>query len=175
MVGACGLIDPVSILLHNTEVLHNILYHQALPNAVEMVLDYILRSDLYLVHHLKRQFYWFANVLFLEEIDTENCPTFVCLGDTDQVVPIHEVRQYVENFNNKMFIDVPDAPHKSAAPIDLLWFEQCDHAGYISSIQVLKSRLLWQLPKYVSDPREWKRVDIGLVLNSTISMLTVIP
>jgi len=131
MVAACGLIDPACILLHNTEVLHNIVYHRALPNAVEAVLDYIMRSEVSLVHNLKRQFYWFANVLFLEEIDTANCPTFVCLGDTDQLVPIYEVKKYLENFNNKKFIDVPNAPHKSDAPIDQLWLEHCDHAGYL--------------------------------------------
>ena len=112
-------------------MLHNIVYHRPLPNAVEAVLDYIMRSEVSLVHNLKRQFYWFANVLFFEDIDTDNCPTFVCLGDTDQLVPIHDIRLYIENFNAKRFIDVPNAPHKGEAPIDLLWLEKCDHAGYL--------------------------------------------
>jgi hypothetical protein len=56
-------------------------------------------SQVSLVHNLKRQFFWFANVLFLEEVNTQKVPTFVCLSDTDQIVPIHEIKAYVERYN----------------------------------------------------------------------------
>lgn len=128
LVASVGLIDPTSVLLHSTDVLVNILYHQPLPNSIEYTLDYIMRAEVSLQHNLRRQFYWFQNILFLEEIATAQVPTFVCLSDTDQLVPIHEIKQYVAKYNAGELLGGGAKPN---GQVELVWLERCDHAGFL--------------------------------------------
>ncbi|KAH9256010.1 hypothetical protein BASA81_005786 [Batrachochytrium salamandrivorans] len=116
LVASVGLIDPASVLLHSTDVLVNILYHQPLPNSVEYTLDYIMRAEVSLQHNLRRQFYWFQNILFLEEIATAQVPTFVCLSDTDQLVPIDEIKQYIMNYNAGELLGGDSKPNGQPKP-----------------------------------------------------------
>jgi len=133
LVAALGVIDPVCLLLHSTDVLHNILYHETVDDdACERVLDYIMRREVALEHHLKRDFYWFQSCLFLEDVPTGDVPVFVVLSDNDPLVPSAQVRDYVQRYNAGDYIDVESAKHaEPVATVDLTWLERCDHSGFI--------------------------------------------
>ena len=134
LVASVGLIDPVCLLLFQPSVLYNICYHRAAANAVEYTLDFVMRAEVSLQHHLRRSFFWFRYCLFLEEINTRDVPTFVVVSDDDQLVPVHDVLDYVERYNAGRVVDVPGARALPSGHVELLHFQRADHAGFLFNL-----------------------------------------
>jgi len=121
------LIDPASLLLHIPQVLMNILYRRS-SSAFERLLDYLIREELFFYAHARRHFYWFANVLFLE--DVPNIPVLVVLSERDDIIPVKRTLAYVEGFNrgHRLANAKP-----GTGPVDLVYFENTVHGGFLAS------------------------------------------
>ena len=78
---------------------------------MELILHYVVASDVFILHAARRHFWWWQNVLWAEEIPHH---TTVVLSGADEVVPSAAVRDYL----------VPRG-------VRTVWLEGCSHAGFL--------------------------------------------
>ena len=96
------LIDPVSILLSEPDVMINFLYartedgkienssvHKLIRFFHETKIHLVASSELFIEHYLRRNFAWYNNELWLADIPDE-CNVLVCLSEYDEIV--HSVK-----------------------------------------------------------------------------------
>jgi pimeloyl-ACP methyl ester carboxylesterase len=82
------LIDPVSILLSEPDVMVNFLYAEEL-DKIRMVAS----SELFTEYYLRRHFAWYNSELWLEDVD---CPMLIGLSEKDEIINSKKVKQEVE-------------------------------------------------------------------------------
>lgn len=99
------LMDPVSILLSDPDVITNFVYCRShhrdtklhdsvtVPGAAGWVMN-----ELFIEHFLRRLFRWYNGELFLEDIP-EHCKIVVCLSDGDEILNAQKVRAHVDIYN----------------------------------------------------------------------------
>jgi pimeloyl-ACP methyl ester carboxylesterase len=131
LVRGLVLLDPACLLLHLPSVLTNILYRGA-SNSFERFLNYLIREELFFNAHARRWFFWYANALFLEDVDTAEVPTMVLLSEQDEIIPVKATRAYVLGYNAGARLD---APVSAGAPVDLLYLERTVHGGFLSTTE----------------------------------------
>ena len=128
LVHALALLDPACMFLHFPNVLYSILY-KIPTNAHERFMHYLIREELYFNAHARRHFFWYANILFLEDVDTTTKPTLVVLSEDDFIVPIRPALQYVQKYNEGHRLAQPKFDSK--AKVDLVYLDKCDHGGFL--------------------------------------------
>ena len=74
-VAASIFVEPIVFMLFLKTVTRNFLY-QDYGGSI----GYIIRSELFLNHALRRHFWWHENVLWLEDVD-HTCHVFLCHQD----------------------------------------------------------------------------------------------
>jgi pimeloyl-ACP methyl ester carboxylesterase len=82
------LIDPVSIVLSEPDVMVNFLYSQALDK-----IRVVASSELFTQCYLRRHFAWYNSELYVEDVD---CPMIVCCSERDEIVNSAKVKQEME-------------------------------------------------------------------------------
>lgn len=87
------LIDPVCFLLHLPDVAYNFLY-RAPVTANHWLYWYFVSNEPGIAWFLGRGFYWFENILWLEEIP-KTCDLTVFLSENDMIVDISSVFKYL--------------------------------------------------------------------------------
>ena len=116
------LIDPVSILLSEPDVMVNFLYARldASSKAVNSHLAGIrlVGSELFTEYYLRRNFAWYNSELWLEDIP-KSIRILVCLSEKDQILSAPNVKREVESLDLK--------------EIDLVYWEGVDHADCITN------------------------------------------
>lgn len=106
------LIDPVSIILSDPDVITNFIYcrshhrdsklHDSVPEPGAA--GYVM-NELFIEFFLRRQFAWYNGELFLEDIP-EHCKVVVCLSDKDEICNAQKVRAHIDIYNG----DTPSLP-----------------------------------------------------------------
>lgn len=86
-------LDPVCFLLHYPNVAYNFVYRKP-KSAVQLLLWWFASRELYVSWTLARCFYWYHNVLFVDEIPS-HVKTEVVLGDNDTVVSSDLIKSYL--------------------------------------------------------------------------------
>mmetsp|Transcript_23482 Transcript_23482/g.73211 ORF Transcript_23482/g.73211 Transcript_23482/m.73211 type:complete len:512 (+) Transcript_23482:15-1550(+) len=86
------LIDPVSLLLSQPDVAYNFLYRRPTKPFTLVVANFV-RWELYSANVLRRQFYWYHNVLWADELPAESV---VVLAGDDDIVNAQAVRLHLE-------------------------------------------------------------------------------
>jgi pimeloyl-ACP methyl ester carboxylesterase len=88
------LIDPVSLLLAHPDVAYNFLYRP--PSTVlEWIIYYGASQEITIANCLRRNFWWYNNVLWLE--DVPSCVgVHVSLAGADQVSRTSTIVEYIE-------------------------------------------------------------------------------
>ena len=124
LVAGLGLLDPASMFLHHPSVLQSILYFSP-RNSRERIANFIFREELFWNYHARRFFFWYANILFLEEVSAE-IPIAVILSEQDEVVPVKASKSYVEKYI---------ARHKGDHDVELVYFNNCDHGGWLWNVE----------------------------------------
>lgn len=116
-VAASIFVEPICFMLFLRTLTHNFLYqvfvHHAgtaggrprfdpePPNGMFIhttihtqeyggAIGYVIRSEFFLNHALRRHFWWQLKVLFVEDIEH---PSLIYLTEQDEVVPTQEVRE----------------------------------------------------------------------------------
>lgn len=132
------LIDPVCFLLHLPDVAYNFL-HRAPVSANHWLYWYFVSNEPGIAWFLGRGFFWFENVLWLEEIP-ETCDLTVYLSQDDMIVDIPSVFKYLTGetipFNsvNKLKTGDKVIRKKKAIPglTTVLWSgPDMDHAVFL--------------------------------------------
>lgn len=135
IVAGVGLLDPVCVCLHHPKAMYSILYSEP-TNAMERALHFVIRGEMNWNFHVRRHFFWYANVLFLESL-AHTIPALVVLSSDDGIVPVSQGKTYVESYVEK---------HSDVHDVNLVYLEDCEHGGFLFDS---KSR------KRVLDGVEW--------------------
>jgi len=118
LVAAATLIAPCPFLLMTNDLCVNFLYHK--PTTIrEVMFDYYVSNETNLAFYLRRNFVWYRNNLWEEEL--RGVPCLVVLFAKDEIVPSYSVRYYLAAAKNKC----PEMP------LEVLWYPNSTHAGLL--------------------------------------------
>jgi len=93
------LLDPVSLLLCFPDVAYNFIYRP--PTTIMQYLIYYFASqELTISHTLHRLFFWYNNIIFLEEIPS-NIGVLIGVGGGDEILNAASVYEYTEKCSLK--------------------------------------------------------------------------
>jgi pimeloyl-ACP methyl ester carboxylesterase len=87
------LLDPVSLLLGLPDVAYSFLYRKP-TTTMESIIYYVAASELTIAHVLRRHFWWYKNILWLEDL-APHIHIVVGLAGGDEVANATSVREYV--------------------------------------------------------------------------------
>lgn len=87
------LLDPVSVLLSEPDIMVNFLYRKDV-STIRMVAS----SELFTEYYLRRHFYFFNSELWVDDIPKALCP-IIALSEDDQIVNAPRVKDYLEVFS----------------------------------------------------------------------------
>ena len=133
-----ALLDPVTILLSEPDVMNNFLYsHQVQfsPNKNSTKLETILQSigrtkihllassKLFTEYYLRRHFSWSNSELWLDDIPF-GVQVTVCLAENDEIINAEKVKQEVKLHNEH-----------SQSQVNLIYWEGVGHTWCVTSIR----------------------------------------
>lgn len=111
-VHSAVLIDPVTLQLARADVAFSAI-HRKPVSAADVLLEYFVFRELSLAATLARNFYWFRNILWAEDLPGGGRSVGI-LSSNDAIVPSASVRDYL--------ID---------KGVDHVWLEGLGHAGFL--------------------------------------------
>lgn len=111
------LMDPVSVLLSEPDVMNNFLYSR---KAVRGRSIGVVANELFVEHYLRRQFAWYNSELWLDDIPS-HCKVIVCLSDKDEILNADKIKRE---------IDIQLA--ETGGELDLILWEGGGHAYCVS-------------------------------------------
>lgn len=101
MVQMATFMDPVCFLLVKPDVCYNFIYRRASTPA-RLLMEFFAARELYTAHSLSRNFFWFENLLWPEQL---TMPSLVVLCGQDTIVPAHSVRRYLAAYIQQHSMD----------------------------------------------------------------------
>ena len=137
------LIDPVSLLLAHPETAFNFLYREP-STFIEWCIHLVASQEITIAYTLRRNFWWFKNILWLEDIPS-NIGVHVSLAGNDEVACSRTIRNYVQICNEDRKAQTPDA-----MSIESTFRDGHSHAQILlcsKSISELTKHLELQQPK----------------------------
>ncbi len=141
MVSHFTLIDPVSLLLAFPDVAYNFLYR--VPKSfTEWAIHLVVSQEITIANTLRRNFWWFENVLWLEDIP-ESVGILVALAGADEVANAALIQRYVDLCAHQR----QQQSRAWCAPISCLMYSTCSHAEILScerSVAEIENVLLRQ-------------------------------
>jgi pimeloyl-ACP methyl ester carboxylesterase len=142
-IGQLVLVDPVTILLSEPDVMNNFLYSRQEPSNDELpsvnssflsrLIAWWRRSKIHIVasselcteHYLRRHFSWYNSELWLEDIP-EHVKVLVCLSEGDEIIHTKKVVKEIELYNSKK---------RDSSNLQVILWEGVGHAHCIMSSQ----------------------------------------
>mmetsp|Transcript_31095 Transcript_31095/g.75154 ORF Transcript_31095/g.75154 Transcript_31095/m.75154 type:complete len:582 (+) Transcript_31095:185-1930(+) len=89
------LVDPVSILLSEPDVVQNFLYQRNCLRKKKMPIKIgVVSNEIFTEHYLRRHFSWYNSELWLEDLP-DHAKVLVCLSGEDSIVPSQKVHREV--------------------------------------------------------------------------------
>ncbi|CAG8117463.1 unnamed protein product [Penicillium nalgiovense] len=143
-IGPTVFIDPVTFLLHLPDVAFNFIARQP-ARANEYQLWYFGSKDIGVAHTLARRFSWIDNILWKEELcikadnNQEGRNVTVVLSGKDLIVDTETVGRYLMGCSSEVKTAEKEATRVwknkpwIGGGLELLWFEQLDHAQIFDS------------------------------------------
>lgn len=126
-VAQITLLDPVCLLLGLPPVAHSFLYR--FPTTfVQWVIFLLATTDPTLSHTLYRNFWWYRNVLWLEDIP-RNTPVVIGIAGGDEVNNAAALVHYAKEQTGR---------DKLSAPIDVVYWPEFSHAQILLSSEQQK-------------------------------------
>eukprot|EP00913_Durusdinium_trenchii_P006896 g6487.t1 len=112
-VSVATFLDPVCFLLIKPDVCYNFMYREP-QTATQLLMHYFVARELYIAHSLSRNFFWYQNLLWPEELQV---PCMVMLSGEDSIVPAHSVRRFLTGWIQQ----------RGGDAFRLLWFPSMGH------------------------------------------------
>ncbi|EXJ89966.1 hypothetical protein A1O3_03033 [Capronia epimyces CBS 606.96] len=138
------LVDPVSILLHQPDVVYNFTI-RAPKFANEWLLWYFGSKDMGVAHTLSRTFFWSQNILWKEDLFAHRATVF--LSEKDSIVNARQVRRYLEDIEeHDTGQDAAKVPQESLSvpfeqgSLEVVWCPGLDH-GQVFDLAAWRERL----------------------------------
>jgi pimeloyl-ACP methyl ester carboxylesterase len=90
------LVDPVCLLLCLPDVAYNFLYWEPISRFAKFAYHHLgLRGEITISNALRRHFWWYENILWLEDLP---CDLIVALPEFDGIIPVDAIKEYLESF-----------------------------------------------------------------------------
>merc|ERR1711988_822194 len=90
------LVDPVCLLLCLPDVACNFLYWEPISKFAKFTYHHLgLRGEITISNALRRHFWWYENILWLEDLP---CDLIVALPEFDGIIPVDAIKEYLESF-----------------------------------------------------------------------------
>ncbi|CAM9235807.1 unnamed protein product [Ectocarpus sp. 12 AP-2014] len=106
LVSQIVLLDPVCLLLFLPNVARSFLFPDTNGMPLhERLMLYLVTREKGISHTLRRHFWWYANVMWPEDI---KCPIVVGLAGQDKIVPCKPLRRYL--LSHSTFATSPSCP-----------------------------------------------------------------
>jgi hypothetical protein len=116
------LVDPVSILLSEPDVMCNFLYaRETLQKRPRYRKIGVVSNEIFTENYLRRHFAWYNSELWLEDLPVK-AKVLVCLSEQDQILPARKVQREVDRL-----LRDPDQQD-----VDLLVWEGAGHAHCVT-------------------------------------------
>eukprot|EP00928_Gymnodinium_smaydae_P040348 TRINITY_DN27372_c0_g1_i1.p1 TRINITY_DN27372_c0_g1~~TRINITY_DN27372_c0_g1_i1.p1 ORF type:complete len:600 (+),score=126.36 TRINITY_DN27372_c0_g1_i1:195-1802(+) len=113
--------DPICFLLAQPDVAYNFLYRKP-STAFAILAAHFVRWELYTANVLMRNFSWYHNTLWIDELPED---TTVLLSGMDDIIDPRIIRQYIKAYQEN---------HDSSGErVKLLWHEDAFHGGVLLS------------------------------------------
>lgn len=125
------LIDPVTILLSEPDVMINFLYARTV-NHIRMVAS----SELFTEYYLRRHFAWYNSELWLEDLCRllqPNAQILVCLSEHDEILNAPKVKKQIDRHVQQQQMQSSTGHH-----LRVLYWTHVGHANCVSSPQKWK-------------------------------------
>jgi len=126
------LIDPVTILLSEPDVMINFLYARTV-NHIRMVAS----SELFTEYYLRRHFAWYNSELWLEDLCRllqPNAQILVCLSEHDEILNAPKVKKQIDRYVQQQIA----SSVSTVFPLRVLYWTHVGHANCVSSPQKWK-------------------------------------
>ena len=140
------LIDPVSLLLAHPETAFNFLYREP-STFIEWCIHLVASQEITIAYTLRRNFWWYKNILWLEDIPS-TIGVHVSLAGNDEVACPNTVRDYTILCSQSRLKE--KLTNDSVMPIEHSFREGHSHAQILlcsKSIKELTKQLEIQQPK----------------------------
>ena len=137
MVSHVAFLDPVSLLLSLPDVAYNFLYRYP-TTLVEWYIYYGASMEVTISYALRRNFWWYNNVFWLEELDP-SIPFLVALGGNDEVGNPVAIQEYVNKCAELRTDNNINKPNISK--ISSIYVKGYSHAQMIACGQTQKQKL----------------------------------
>jgi pimeloyl-ACP methyl ester carboxylesterase len=126
------LLDPVTILLSEPDVMVNFLYAEEI-SKIRMVAS----SELFTEYYLRRHFSWYNSELWLESVT--DCEILVCLGEKDEIINAGKVKGEVERHSSGRLIYWKGAGHADCVVSPSKW-KQVKNAMLEQELKIAQER-----------------------------------
>ena len=116
------LLDPVTILLSEPDVMTNFLYANEI-SKIRMVAS----SELFTEYYLRRHFAWYNSEIWLEDINEKDCKLLVCLAEKDEIINARKVKQEVQRHSKGKLLFWEGAAHADCVTSPSKWRQVKQH------------------------------------------------
>jgi len=115
IVAKAIFLDPVCFLLSQPDVAYNVLYRKPGNWFTHLAANTVF-WELYTANSLQRNFIWYNNVLWLDELPKK---TMIALSGMDDVANAAVLKCYIEEYQQQ--------PEGNCEELHLLWYESYFH------------------------------------------------
>lgn len=133
MVTHITLIDPVSLLLSLPDVAYKFLYRKP-TKLVEWIIYIYASTEITISHTLRRNFYWYRSVLWLDDIPS-SVGVVVAVAGNDEIINPEAVHEY--SINHK--IERSKLSLNSRSNMEVLLFPKFSHGQILVDFKAQKS------------------------------------
>jgi pimeloyl-ACP methyl ester carboxylesterase len=127
-VAGLAFIDPVVLMLNLKDVLYNFLYKDEGGDGIADIIGTELGVNI----ALRRNFWWYRNILWACDLQRHALPTVVCLSEQDEIGPALAVEKHIEQHKAASAIKGQRSVVESYMMMD------ATHGGFLFSPELLK-------------------------------------
>jgi pimeloyl-ACP methyl ester carboxylesterase len=121
LIASFCLFEPISFLLLKPDLALNSLYNKSQdPHSV--IFSYWIAGELYLAHTLTRNFRWYDNALWPDNL---TFPTLVTLAGNDELIPSVSVKYHLEAEKLRR------AKMRIGMALDMVWLDKSSHGSFL--------------------------------------------
>ena len=90
-VAGLTFVDPVVLMLNLKHILFNFLYKHQRDGKISDLIG----SELHVNNALRRNFWWYRNIVWASDLQRHRLPSLICLSEQDEIVPSSAVARHV--------------------------------------------------------------------------------
>ena len=127
-VAGLAFIDPVVLMLNLKDVLYNFLYKDEGGDGIADIIGTELGVNI----ALRRNFWWYRNILWACDLQKHALPTVVCLSEQDEIGPALAVEKHIDQHT------AATALEGERSVVESYMMHDASHGGFLFSAELLK-------------------------------------